>query len=127
MKKKIRYKYKVVRLYGNIRSSITPSLLEYNIEYKKGECAKSLDKTYGIFCFKRLKDVKNFIRRNCLINLIQIDIIKVIPIGKGFCPKKIAGYAIKNNLDNFYEFEEDSPACFVPEGTICYPEVFVVD
>ena len=86
MKKRIRYKYKVVRIFegsNSRQSAYSHKFSKYNIKYTKGEYVKALDGSFGIFCFKRLRDAKDFIT-SYLTLLFNYKIIRIIPIGKGF-------------------------------------------
>ena len=130
MKKRIRYKYKIVTLL--FRNSIFATrLLKYNLVYKKGEIVKALEGTLGIFCFKRRYEAEDFIINSCLNKYRPYEIIRVIPVGRGFCPKKISIVSTEEYFDSFYKDggkRKFSPSRKTPpQGTICYKEVYIVD
>ena len=50
---------------------------------------------------------------------------KVLPMGKGKIPEVIGGLA--GGLDDYYNGNYDNRFMIPPDGTICYPAVYVVD
>jgi len=115
-------RYKVV---NKNRESIIVKGSEYYLKYETGSTVKAKDNTLGIFCFKRKKDAKNFV-------VPGDKILRVIPLKRGNIPECIAisskNISFETSIKYFYEGNRDIyRIAVVPQGTICYPEVFVVD
>jgi len=113
-------KYKVVNLYGQ---SITTNNKCLHLYYQKNTIVKASITTLGIFVFQTRKQAKKFIIKNKFLGIAKIK--RVIPIGRGKTPKEIS-FMTNNLLNNFYKYHMYFTSD-IPEGTICYPAVKVLD
>jgi len=93
----------------------------FSLKYEKDKIVKAKDDTLGIFCFKTFYNAKNY----CYSKYSEI--IRVKPIGRGKIPKRIASRLTNDGIVSFYKNEIGYDTSFIPYGTICYPEVLVLD
>lgn len=129
MPSKIRYK-----VVNKNRQSCVIDDLGYILSYGKDSIVEAKDDTLGVFCFKRKKDAEKFKGTNG-----SQKIIRALPLSRGKVPKSIFRfYTIEqdyqsciiynidyNNLPkNFYNNESKMD---IPNGTICYKKVKVLD
>lgn len=116
-----KYKFKVVN--EKEKSFIIKSYSSFSLKYKKGTNVFTVPGTLGIMVFKTRKSAerwrKAFYRGSSKIK-------RVIPIGRGKTPELIAQGILTKDLKNFYDGNAGLTGK-PPEGTICYPGVFVVD
>lgn len=122
-----RVKFKAVRIVGNRRvSAFTKG--RYQREYPKGGRVKGEEGSFGVAVFKRKGDAFSF----CEGDFVNLDIIRVLPIGRGKIAKFISRSQSDYMLDVFYDHIKDNDPNFnftatLPQGTIFYPEVEVLD
>ena len=114
--------YKVV---NNSRESITVRNRKYRKIYEKGKIIRSDPNTLGIFCFENVEDAMRFACDDDII-------LKVKSIGRKKKPLRILHWEsiCEKYLDLFYSDEENSDlfdVVFPPKGTVCYPEVEVLE
>ena len=119
----------VFKVINEKRESIFASQDDgYKLKYLKSFEVKGLPGTLGIFCFKRKIDALNFmgVASTNHNHSIAYLIIRVVPLGRGNRPKKIADKLNKEMFDCFYN---DKEYCSIepPPGTICYPSVLVLE
>ena len=119
-------RYKVVK--SKIRYSCAINgRSKYALQYLPGTEVYARSETIGVMCFKNYKWADLFISRNYLY-WSHCKIVEVLPMGKGRVPNLIAN---PSQLDIYYN---DRPLyigyyswMIVPEGTICYPAVYVLN
>jgi hypothetical protein len=114
-----KYKYKVTR---EDNTSFAAGG-RYRLQYKQDEITYAIPGTLGIMVFSKRKQAKTFGEEESTIKG-GYKIKKVIPIGKGHTPKEI-GRTIK--IDFYYNTKKGQYSMRPPEGTMCYPGVFVCD
>lgn len=126
MKKRRRYRYKVVTKFTN-RSAVVIGNSKYSLIYIQNTIVKAVNGTLGIMTFKTRKNAQTFMDHYLAIDMRRI-IKRVIPIGRGSTPTLIAGGYMSRELDAFYKKNnQTSFPMSPPEGTICYPAVEVID
>lgn len=126
--KKLKVKrYKVVK--KNTRCScIINGNSKYGLKYLPGQETHALPETLGIMTF-RSKDAA-LMWAVGIYTLDNFKVIEVIPMGKGTVPIFVAN---SKRIDMFYENRKKylkrhlRPYLLPPDGTICYPAVYVVD
>lgn len=121
-----KYKYKVVDNVGG-SCVITPNSKFY-LEYEKDTHVKALEGTLGVMLFKNKKLAIAF------LDMPKKQLIKrVIPVGKATVPIKVSRMAGSDvDMQEFNEAIANGKypkrlCCDPPKGTVCYPEVIVVD
>lgn len=120
----MKVKYKVVRI--DRTSAFVGDSSKYCLKYNKGNIVKSVKGSLGVFCFKKRELCEDFIQqlKQRIFDNNHYQIIRVKPIQRGKSPKIICYNW--TNLKVFYEHQY-SQTRIVPIGTICYPEVLVLD
>ena len=117
-------KYKVVNL--DRKSIVTANFDKYSLHYKTGDIVKAKENTLGIFCFKTKKEAVTYINKdfNPLLDNRYL-LVKVLPLKKGKEPKVVADAFNQECIQEFYDNGKwNTPP---QKGTICYPEVLVLD
>lgn len=115
-----KYKYKVVKKTTH-RSIIINARSKYCLTYNKDTIVKAPEGTLGIMVFKTKKYAELFAECHDNNSIIK----KVVPIGRGRSPETISRKVGTRELNEFYK--TGSMIQVPPSGTICYPEVIVVD
>ena len=120
-------RFKVIKSRSRY-SAVVNGKSQYSLKYEPGTEVYALPETMGIMCFTSHKKADKWIRThyyywgNCRI-------IEVIPMGKGRIPEVIASpqkLALwYNNRDHYRTFNHS--LLTPPDGTICYPAVYVVN
>ena len=101
------------------RKSLNVNEERFQLKYTKGKIVEAINDSFGIFCFKRKIDCERFI----LTSKYHFKMIKVKPLSRGKNIRK--GYPCYC-LEYFYKYNK-TPTLLVPEGTICYQRVLVLD
>jgi len=128
-----KYKFKVVKNKTN-KSCIINGNSKFSLLYEKDLITYAQEGTLGVMVFKTRRAAERWSREwhSYIFEYAPWDtpwkIKRVIPIGRGKTPGKIALVTTSEGLEKFYkgnlyERDIDEP---VP-GTICYPAVFVID
>jgi hypothetical protein len=128
-----KYEYKVVD--GLDGSLSVPMDSEFYLEYKKGTTVKALEGTLGIMVFTNIKSAKRFVSAVCRgrFSTNSVSIKKVIPLGRKTIPEWISRWTVMDKRLKAFnkiplEERRDNFLCSqAPLGTVCYPEVIVVD
>jgi hypothetical protein len=121
LKRQKKIRFKVVK-HRTRYSCVVHGSSKYGLKYDPKTEVHALPETLGVICFTTYKKAYNFIRQhwyygeNCMI-------IKVIPMGKGSTPQDMGP---PSRLHDFYTHGAVSHMT-PPDGTICYPAVYVVD
>jgi hypothetical protein len=121
LKRQKKIRFKVIKTSSRY-SSVVHGSSKYGLKYEPDTEVHALSETIGVMCFKTYKLAKRFINQhwyygnNCMI-------VKVIPMGKGSVPKDMGP---PSQLHDFYTHGDVSHV-YPPDGTICYPGVYVVD
>ena len=122
--------WKVVDIFNN--SCITSWLShKYRLHYPKGGLVKASPGTLGIMCFETKEYAADFVDWMNSHNsyLAGAKIKKVMGFGIPTRPTKIVKMS-EEEFDKFYSGHpdySDPPKSVVPEGTICFEEVVVLD
>jgi len=107
--------YKVVKRAERLSSVVSG---KYRLYYPKGEIIEALKGTMGIFCFKTLKDARDF--------AFDYDIIiEVEGIGEPYEPD----FAMDIRYPKYFTKYKELGDCYkekVPKGTICFKKVKVL-
>lgn len=115
-------RFKVVKAASRYSCMVHGST-KYALKYDPETAVYALPETLGVMCFDTYKNAYKLIRQhwyygeNCMI-------IKVIPMGRGRRPKSIGS---PTRLKEYYEEDHWYRSLIPPDGTICYPAVYVVD
>lgn len=125
----VKPKWKVVKLD---RTSAVVSVDNiYCLHYLKGKIVKAKKNSFGVFCFNRKYDARNFMNDLSLndLSLMNYQIIKVEPLCKGKTPKFLFNPKL---LKRSYELlcEEEVVGSInhsIPNGTICYDKIKVLE
>lgn len=126
----MRYRYKVVWTSQTKERFSAFAYNKYRINYSKGSTVSGIQGTFGIMCFKTRGDAERWTEGRLFAGL---QIIRVIPIGRGKVPKYICEQYGCENLDTFYRTCKSRNSKYFkgctnpPQGTICYQSVKVVD
>lgn len=120
MEERRKFKYKVVKRRSN-KSIVINARSKYCLTYIKDTIVKAPEGTLGIMVFKTKKDAELFAECHDDNSIIK----KVVPIGRGRSPETISRKVGTRELNEFYK--TGSMIQVPPSGTICYPEVIVVD
>ena len=121
------YMYKVVNRGGG--SCIVPTTSPYYLEYKKGYHVKAPEGTLGIMVFSTEEEAAHFLATPDSCGRIK----RVIPVGEPTIPTSVTTWPHRSDLiKEFSELpqeERDHSDYARPplKGTVCYPEVIVVD
>ena len=121
LKKQKTIRFKVIKA-GSRYSCMVHGANKYALKYDPETEVHARPETLGVMCFDTYKNAKRLIhqhhyyRENCMI-------VKVIPLGRGSSPRLIGS---PQRLDDYYE-KDDWYHLIPPDGTICYPAVYVVD
>jgi len=122
------YKYKIVS--ADDGSFVIPLSSNFHLVYRKGSRVKALKESLGIMLFHTEQRARNFAKHLLQGSTVhKFKIKRVIPIGKASVPAKIVSrIASDKELKTFNRSKRSyyggSPP---PTGTVCYPEVLVVD
>jgi hypothetical protein len=105
--------------------------LKYCLKYEKDITVTAIKGSLGIFCFTSKyfakKWLKGFISNCYNENLKKYQIVRVKPVGDGIIPKSIAvGDSFISIFYNHGGYGEEKTT-IIPDGTICYPTVEVLD
>jgi hypothetical protein len=101
----------------------------YGLKYDPDTEVYALPETMGVMCFQSRKWAEKWLKSHWFIGLNNI-IVEVIPMGKGHMPKVVAN---PKKLDLWYNDIKAyrrihlHPFLTPPDGTICYPAVYVVN
>lgn len=122
-----KYKYKVVNCNGG-SCTIAPTSKFY-LKYNKGEHVKALEETLGVMLFQTREFAMAYLSATQDPALADRLIKRVIPVGEPRFPSKIAWAMSDKTLEMFNNTTVHSLAVVSdpPKGTVCYPEVIVVD
>lgn len=119
-------RWKVVRISPDgIPISCVAKGDKYRKNYIKGEVVRATKGTLGIMTFNTYENARRF-----MIDAGICKILKVLPIGKGKVVDCICDFYSEEWLDKFYENSSDFSylgTTHVPEGTICYKAVKVIE
>jgi len=125
-----KYKYKVVKTRNN-KSCIVNANSEFCLTYEKDTTVSAPEGTLGIMVFKTRTEAENWIELWERERSWKIK--RVIPTGRGKTPLEICSTGLTKDLRIFYNhikslfrLSKGYKQEIIP-GTICYPEVFVVD
>jgi hypothetical protein len=119
-------RYKVIK--GKSRNSaIINGNNKYALNYPPGADVYALPETIGVMTFRTHRSAAKWIRK-CFPYYIDLIIIKVIPIGRGYVPRDIPSpYKIKLYYKNpGTYFDAWGLWLHPPRNTICYPAVHVL-
>lgn len=97
---------------------------QYARTYRPGFTVYMEPGSYGIFCFETLRAAEN-----CMRNNYRSKIIKVRPVGKKmktphYVPELYRGFQY---VKDHYKEALSWAKWVVPQGTVCYPAVEVID
>lgn len=121
LKRQKKIRFKVVK-HKTRYSCVVHGKSKYALKYNVDEEVHALSETLGVMCFTTYKLAYAFLRQhwyyanNCMI-------VRVIPIGRGSTPQDMGP---PSRLNDFYSHGSVSHMV-PPDGTICYPAVYVVD
>jgi len=123
LKKQKQIKYKVVKANSRYSCMVHGSSL-YGLKYDIDTEVHARPETLGVMCFRTYTDAYRLIhqhyyyRDHCIV-------IKVIPMGRGKIPHVLGS---PQRLKDFYSGVEWNPRRLIPpDGTICYPAVYVIN
>ena len=124
------YKYKVVDGAGG-SCAVHPRSSFYR-EYKKGTVVKAPKGSLGIMLFQDKKSAMSFLSISQSYDSAKRMVKRVIPTGEPVFPKEVVWAICDSNLERFTKYMAGKPDVNLvrikpPKGTICYPEVLVVD
>jgi hypothetical protein len=120
------YKYKVVNVDDS--SYFVQPGSSFFFRYGKGQRVKAPNGSLGIMVFDAEELAEKFIS-----NPICRKIKRVIPIGKATVPLQVSRWPDSAKLLNEFNMltleqrQLDRGCIAPPKGTVCYPEVIVVD
>ena len=126
-----RYKYKVVKA-GNNTSFVVGDGNMFALEYIEGEITEGVKGSIGVMVFNKLSQAEHFIQKQRHhIYRSTAKILRVIPIGRGKTVNKVSLYVDEKGLSDYYRYyyklnPNHTSAWEAPDGTMCYPAVFVV-
>jgi len=124
-----KYKYKVVNAAGG--SCVVLPGSKFYLKYKKGTHVKAPKGSLGIMLFGNRRDAVAFLSVSGDPHSAKRLIKRVTPIGKPVFPKEVVWAICNSNLEKFNRYKAGGPELVLqgrpPEGTVCYPEVIVVD
>ena len=95
----------------------------YELKYEKGSIVKAPVDSLGCMCFETLPDAEKFVTRGSFQHILYL---KVTGLGEESFPRILSFYSSEKTLRMFYTSKLRllrSP----PTGTVCYPEVLVLD
>lgn len=122
LKKQKKIRFKVVKASSRY-SCMVHGASKYALKYDPETEVHARPETLGVMCFDTYKSAKRLIhthyyyRENCMI-------VKVIPMGRGSSPLTMGS---PSQLVRYYEHDDWYRSLIPPDGTICYPAVYVVD
>lgn len=122
LKRQKTVRYKVVKKRTRYSCSLNGNS-SYALQYEKKTEVHARPETIGVMCFKTYIDAEDFVqghwwwRENC-------KIIAVIPMGKGHYEETVGP---PRRLKEYYIGALTCYELTPPDGTICYPAVYVVD
>lgn len=115
---------------------------KYTLTFNKDSVVKSNPNTIGIFCFKNIKFINEYIL-DIGLEKDKFLILRVRPIGNRLKHNlRIAAPLIEENVDKYYEDLNHIPKSnnlnigwnnihshldIIPTGTVIYSEVYVID
>ena len=108
----------------------------YRLQYEKGTRVKAYAGSVGCMCFETMEVAELFITHVSMIRLPRVDqlrYLRVEGIGESRFPRWISKYLAEEYLVRFYDLRANisrtrSPHVrSTPFGTICYPEILVLD
>ena len=122
------YKYKIVRVDDG--SFVIPFSSDFHLVYRKGSRVKAIKRSLGIMLFHTKQRAEDFAKQLLQGSKVhKFKIKRVIPIGKASVPAKIVARIASDR--ELKTFNRSKRAYFggtlPPTGTVCYPEVIVVD
>ena len=112
-------RYRVKRKGDNSSLLVTG---KYKLEYPKGKIVTTVKGTLGIFCFRRKKDAKEFIKTTEQ----DWQIYRVRGIGRGERPVRICTWFSELELSQFYAYGLQ-PCEKIPAGVLLYSQVEVLE
>lgn len=117
-------RYKVV---DDNRDSITITSSKYKLHYEKGDTVKAIPGTLGVFVFRDFDTAANFSLE--FENSRGCQIVKVEAKGKGKHPNRISSFSHNEGMDRFYSRMSlcQNEVMGSPPGTLCYPEIEVLE
>lgn len=125
-----RYKYKVVNKSEG--SCVVDPDSSFYLNYSKGTNVKALKGSLGVMLFQNRRLATAFLDKCQKFTKNKYSIKRVVPLGEPTFPKEVSGRVNQHSLVGFNR-RLTQEQCFgaygskPPEGTVCYPEVFVVD
>lgn len=132
------YRYKVVHANTERSCSLIPSS-RYSLVYGKGMRVDAVKGTLGVMVFKTRRHAVDFISENDSQGYITGEykpnwvIKRVVTIGRGHTPKWISKHTDTRGISNFYKPMDKQThsigayGTIPPNGTMCYPAVYVLD
>lgn len=133
--------YRLVQNIDGERVSLFVHEPPYKIYYTKNSVVKAAKGSIGIFCFRTKKEALKYNARKWTMQTRDnVEIIKVLPIGRGYTPKSIAYYYTLKCISAFDKWkrkgsifpivskitDEELRVLAPAEGVICYPAVKVL-
>ena len=112
----------VIKVTSRNRKSIFAHGI-YELKYEKGSIVKAPVDSLGCMCFETLPDAEKFVIRGSFRYILYL---KVTGLGEESVPSMLSVYSSERALRAFYASKPGSlrPP---PTGTVCYPEVLVLD
>jgi len=120
-------KFKVVREIGERRVSAFAAG-NYSLDYPKNSIVRTIEGTLGVAVFGRRSEAEKFCERR-----LFLEIVRVLPIGRGRTVKKVSRHQNDSALDVFYGSKEKNSIYYdfapmsPPLGTMFYPAVKVIE
>jgi len=133
--------FRLIQSINNNRVSLFVHSAPYAKTYTKGKIVTANKDSIGIFCFRTKKEATVYKDTKFLVGFQhKVEIIKVLPIGRGISPKKIAYYYTKEcitiyntwlkrgkpSLQVMLKTEKKVRFMSPAKGVICYPAVKVL-
>ena len=116
----------VIKVTQKDRSSLA-ALGAYRLVYWKNSLVKAPEGSLGCMCFETVAIARKFISYNFFSYRETCKYLRIEGFGEPQFPTRISLNATESSLHVFYHEVDVLNAMPPPKGTICYPEVLVLD
>lgn len=101
---------------------------KYKLKYEKGDIVKAVSGTLGIFVFN-CESLAKLFKEMFPGKGVLMEVIKVRVIGQARSPVSISSSIYETGIERFYKGIHDTTygQMLPPHGTMCYPEVEVLE
>ena len=115
----------VIKVVRGDRSSLFAEGI-YRLKYRRGVKVTAYEGSVGCMCFTSFEAADIFAKAtHGLARLQELRYLQVEGIGDPHIPKWIAGSYVESAVRDFYVRRRGLSR--PPKGTVCYPEVLVLD